>query len=245
MHNGISESFNEAAGVGKQMLPGGSKENSALQHGYFEQVFKRVFDGEAYSEAVEQRRRYRKEQSKKNISERTFLPSQPEKKRYNQQSLPSLSLCPQTPLPHFRVSNQPFADIDSVTCPWISVINLLAAILSFCLSSLQLKREPYTTQYVIGLSMYEWMNVYMHMCIRVLNVCVCVCVCVRARARAHARGGGGGGRLLVHLYVCVFVCLPVFVCVCVLCVCVCKWSVDKRRRLSWCKDRNQNILRDC
>ncbi|XP_076458537.1 cilia-and flagella-associated protein 96-like [Babylonia areolata] len=66
--------FNEAASVGKQLLPGGSKMNSALQHGYFEPKFNRVFEGEAYSEPVSIRRRYRMEQRKKDIG-KPFLPA--------------------------------------------------------------------------------------------------------------------------------------------------------------------------
>ncbi|NXP08517.1 CD047 protein, partial [Thinocorus orbignyianus] len=71
-------SFNEAAGKNRQMLPGGSKMMSALQAGYFEPQFVRIFDGEAYSDAVQLRRRYRLAESKKNLG-KAFLPSNGDK----------------------------------------------------------------------------------------------------------------------------------------------------------------------
>ena len=61
------------------MLPGGSKDKSALQQGYFTEKFGRVFEGESYSDPIKLRRRYRLEQSKKNLS-KPFLPSSGEKK---------------------------------------------------------------------------------------------------------------------------------------------------------------------
>ncbi|EMP32227.1 UPF0602 protein C4orf47 like protein [Chelonia mydas] len=66
--------FNEAASKNKQMLPGGTKMLSALQAGYFEPQFVRVFEGEAYSNPVQLRRRYRLAESKKNMG-KAFLPS--------------------------------------------------------------------------------------------------------------------------------------------------------------------------
>lgn len=70
--------FNDAAGKGKQMLPGGSKDRSAQQHGYFTDKYSRVFDGESYSDPIKMRRRHRLEESKKNLS-KPFLPSSGEK----------------------------------------------------------------------------------------------------------------------------------------------------------------------
>ncbi|KAL8609736.1 hypothetical protein ACOMHN_042775 [Nucella lapillus] len=67
--------FNEAAIKGRQMFPGGSKVNSALQHGYFDVKFNRAFEGEAYSDPVALRRRFRKEQRKRDIGGRPFLPA--------------------------------------------------------------------------------------------------------------------------------------------------------------------------
>merc|ERR1711937_105660 len=65
----------------KQMLPGGSKTRSALQSGYFEPVFKRIMEKEAYSDPVKLRRQLRVAKSKKNIG-KAFLPSNyPKKKR--------------------------------------------------------------------------------------------------------------------------------------------------------------------
>ncbi|XP_078534992.1 cilia-and flagella-associated protein 96 [Lissotriton helveticus] len=73
--------FNEAASKNRQMIPGGSKMKSALQAGYFDPVFKRVFDSEAYSDPVKQRRLFRMEESKKNVGQ-VFRPNDGEKKRY-------------------------------------------------------------------------------------------------------------------------------------------------------------------
>uniref|UniRef100_A0A8B9QAA6 Cilia-and flagella-associated protein 96 n=1 Tax=Apteryx owenii TaxID=8824 RepID=A0A8B9QAA6_APTOW len=70
--------FNEAASKNRQMLPGGTKTLSALQAGYFEPQFVRIFDGEAYSNPVQLRRRYRLAESKKNLG-RAFLPSNGDK----------------------------------------------------------------------------------------------------------------------------------------------------------------------
>ncbi|KAM6075624.1 cilia-and flagella-associated protein 96-like [Chlamydotis macqueenii] len=66
--------FNEAAGKNRQMLPGGTKTLSALQAGYFESHFARIFDGEAYADPVQLRRRYRLAESKKNLGP-AFRPS--------------------------------------------------------------------------------------------------------------------------------------------------------------------------
>ncbi|XP_005090248.1 UPF0602 protein C4orf47 homolog isoform X2 [Aplysia californica] len=70
--------FNDAAGKGKQMLPGGSKDKSARQDGYFSEKFNRVMDGEAYSDPVKLRRRYRMAEAKKNLS-KAFLPTNGQK----------------------------------------------------------------------------------------------------------------------------------------------------------------------
>ncbi|XP_064305670.1 cilia-and flagella-associated protein 96 isoform X1 [Phalacrocorax carbo] len=70
--------FNEAASKNRQMLPGGTKTLSALQAGYFEPQFVRIFDGEAYANPVQLRRRYRLAESKKNLG-KAFLPSNGDK----------------------------------------------------------------------------------------------------------------------------------------------------------------------
>ncbi|NXC45562.1 CD047 protein, partial [Penelope pileata] len=70
--------FNEAASKNKQMLSEGSKTLSALQAGYFDSEFKRIFDGEAYSNPVQLRRRHRLAESKKNLG-KAFLPTDGEK----------------------------------------------------------------------------------------------------------------------------------------------------------------------
>lgn len=70
--------FNESAGKGKQMLPGGSKDRSAKQDGYFADKFNRIMDGEGYSDPVKLRRKHRMEESKKNLS-KAFLPTNGDK----------------------------------------------------------------------------------------------------------------------------------------------------------------------
>ncbi|XP_070544417.1 cilia-and flagella-associated protein 96-like [Ptychodera flava] len=73
------KAFNEAASKGKQMLPGGSKAKSALQAGYFDGNFTRVFHGEGYSDPVKMRRQLRLKEAQKNIG-KAFLPSNGDKK---------------------------------------------------------------------------------------------------------------------------------------------------------------------
>ena len=71
-------SFNDAASKGKQMLPGGSKERSALQHGYFEETFKRVMEGEGYSDPIRTRRLQRRKAAALDIG-KPFMPSNGDK----------------------------------------------------------------------------------------------------------------------------------------------------------------------
>ncbi|XP_072480282.1 cilia-and flagella-associated protein 96 isoform X2 [Notamacropus eugenii] len=71
--------FNETAGKNRQMLPGGSKMMSALQQGFFEPQFLRIFEGEGYVNLNQIRRRYMLQEAKKNLS-KPFLPSNGEKK---------------------------------------------------------------------------------------------------------------------------------------------------------------------
>ncbi|KAH0520188.1 UPF0602 protein [Microtus ochrogaster] len=73
--------FNEAASKNRQMLPGGSKEMSHLQAGYFEPQFARVFEGEGYVSLNQVRRRHMMAEAKKNLS-KAFIPSSGEKKPY-------------------------------------------------------------------------------------------------------------------------------------------------------------------
>lgn len=76
----LSVAFNDASQKGKQMLPGGSKERSALQAGYFTDKFGRVFESEAYSDPIKLRRQHRLREAQKNIVKTAFLPSSGEKK---------------------------------------------------------------------------------------------------------------------------------------------------------------------
>ncbi|XP_006882308.1 PREDICTED: UPF0602 protein C4orf47 homolog [Elephantulus edwardii] len=75
----FSRPFNEAASKNKQMLPGGSKQMSDLQPGYFEPHFARIFEGEGYVNLNQVRRRHMMEEAKKNLG-KAFLPSSGEKK---------------------------------------------------------------------------------------------------------------------------------------------------------------------
>ncbi|XP_075248231.1 cilia-and flagella-associated protein 96-like [Convolutriloba macropyga] len=65
--------FNDAAGKGKQMLPGGSKSKSAHRDGYFSD-FGRVFEKEAYNDYIKMRRLDRIIAGKKNIG-KAWTPS--------------------------------------------------------------------------------------------------------------------------------------------------------------------------
>nr|XP_003221668.1 PREDICTED: UPF0602 protein C4orf47 homolog [Anolis carolinensis]XP_016849538.1 PREDICTED: UPF0602 protein C4orf47 homolog [Anolis carolinensis]XP_016849539.1 PREDICTED: UPF0602 protein C4orf47 homolog [Anolis carolinensis]XP_016849540.1 PREDICTED: UPF0602 protein C4orf47 homolog [Anolis carolinensis] len=74
-----SRPFNEAASKNKQMLPGGSKEKSATQAGYFDPAYARIMEGECYFNPVQLRRRYRMAEAKKNLGDKAFLPSNGDK----------------------------------------------------------------------------------------------------------------------------------------------------------------------
>ncbi|KAG8453714.1 hypothetical protein GDO86_000370 [Hymenochirus boettgeri] len=74
-----SKPFNESASKNRQILPGGSKTMANTLGGYFDSQFKRVFEGESYSDPLKQRRQYRMQQSKKNLG-KPFVPSSGEKK---------------------------------------------------------------------------------------------------------------------------------------------------------------------
>jgi hypothetical protein len=73
--------FNEAASKGKQILPGPAKKRvTGLQDGYFTKQFPRVFEKEAYSDPIGTRRRQRRDEAKKNITDKPFITFQGEKK---------------------------------------------------------------------------------------------------------------------------------------------------------------------
>lgn len=76
----IPVKFNEAAEKGKQMLTEGSKDRSALQAGYFQKGFTRVFEGESYTDPIKIRRQNRLKEMQKNIA-KPFLPSSGEKRQ--------------------------------------------------------------------------------------------------------------------------------------------------------------------
>ncbi|KAK3564552.1 hypothetical protein QTP86_022794 [Hemibagrus guttatus] len=71
--------FNEAAYKNKQMLVSGPKKKSALQAGYFDTQFKRIFENEALTDFIKIQRQYQIQQAKKNLT-KAFLSSIGEKK---------------------------------------------------------------------------------------------------------------------------------------------------------------------
>ncbi|XP_026990861.1 UPF0602 protein C4orf47 homolog [Tachysurus fulvidraco] len=71
--------INEAAYKNKQMMISGSKKKSALQTGYFDTQFKRIFEKEALTDHLKIQRQYQIQQAKKNLTN-AFLPSSGEKK---------------------------------------------------------------------------------------------------------------------------------------------------------------------
>ncbi|XP_060782943.1 cilia-and flagella-associated protein 96 [Neoarius graeffei] len=75
----IYRPFNEAAYKNKQMLVSGPKKKSALQAGYFDTQFKRIFENEAITDVLKIQRQYQIQQAKKNLA-KAFLPSSGEKK---------------------------------------------------------------------------------------------------------------------------------------------------------------------
>ncbi|KAM9471050.1 cilia-and flagella-associated protein 96 isoform 1-T3 [Clarias gariepinus] len=71
--------FNDAAYKNKQMLVSGPKKKSALQAGYFDTRFKRIFENEAMTDLIKIQRQYQIQQAKKNLT-KAFLPNNGEKK---------------------------------------------------------------------------------------------------------------------------------------------------------------------
>lgn len=61
------------------MMTEASKDRSARLDGYFTNKFDRVFEGEAYSDPIKQRRQYRIKEAQKNLG-KPFMPSNGEKK---------------------------------------------------------------------------------------------------------------------------------------------------------------------
>ncbi|XP_052006205.1 UPF0602 protein C4orf47 homolog [Xyrauchen texanus] len=74
----LYRTFNESAHKNKQMLSGGPKTRCALQTGYFDAQFKRIFEREAFTDPVKIERQYRIQQAKRNLG-KAFLPSNGEK----------------------------------------------------------------------------------------------------------------------------------------------------------------------
>ncbi|XP_049898957.1 UPF0602 protein C4orf47 homolog [Epinephelus moara] len=68
-----SRPFNESAYRSRQMQAGVAKQRCALQNGFFEKSFKRVFEREALSDPVKLARQNRIQQAKKNLG-KAFLP---------------------------------------------------------------------------------------------------------------------------------------------------------------------------
>ncbi|XP_012731715.1 UPF0602 protein C4orf47 homolog [Fundulus heteroclitus] len=74
-----SRSFNESAYQGCQMQAGVTKQLCALQSGFFDKSFKRIFEKEALSEPLRLARRNRMQQAKRNVG-KAFLPCSGTKK---------------------------------------------------------------------------------------------------------------------------------------------------------------------
>ncbi|XP_075869764.1 cilia-and flagella-associated protein 96-like [Nelusetta ayraudi] len=68
-----SRPFNEAAYRGRQMQAGAAKHKCALQSGFFDATFRRVFEREEQSDPVRSERQHRRQQSKRNLG-KAFLP---------------------------------------------------------------------------------------------------------------------------------------------------------------------------
>ncbi|KAM9356787.1 cilia-and flagella-associated protein 96 [Symphorus nematophorus] len=66
--------FNESAYRSRQMQAGIAKQQCALQSGFFDKSFKRIFEREALSDPVRQARQNRIQQAKKNLG-KAFMPS--------------------------------------------------------------------------------------------------------------------------------------------------------------------------
>lgn len=65
--------FNESAYRGRQMQAGVARHKCALQSGFFDSAFRRIFEHEAETDPVRLERQYRIERSKKNLG-KAFLP---------------------------------------------------------------------------------------------------------------------------------------------------------------------------
>ncbi|MEQ2270731.1 hypothetical protein XENORESO_010583 [Xenotaenia resolanae] len=74
-----SRPFNESAYQSRQMQAGVTKQLCALQSGFFDKSFKRIFEKEALSEPLRLARRNRMQQAKRNI-DKAFLPCSGTKK---------------------------------------------------------------------------------------------------------------------------------------------------------------------
>ena len=76
--------FNEAAYKGKQMIPGNTKTRvTALQDGYFAKEYPRIFEKEAYTDAISNRRKDRMNEARKNIAKQPFITFKGETKGLN------------------------------------------------------------------------------------------------------------------------------------------------------------------
>ncbi|XP_072288361.1 cilia-and flagella-associated protein 96 [Eucyclogobius newberryi] len=93
--------FNESAHRSRQMQAGGTAQRCALQNGFFEKTFNRIFEHEALNDQIRLARQYRNQQAKK-ILGKAFLPSNAIKKPcgsgsyYGTLSGPVEAMSPQT-----------------------------------------------------------------------------------------------------------------------------------------------------
>ncbi|XP_041653885.1 UPF0602 protein C4orf47 homolog isoform X2 [Cheilinus undulatus] len=83
--------FNDSAHHGRQMQAGFAKQRCALQSGFFEKSFNRIFEREALSDPLKLARQNRIQQAKKNLG-KAFLPSSSIKKPYPNVTLSKMEL---------------------------------------------------------------------------------------------------------------------------------------------------------
>ncbi|XP_030001984.1 cilia-and flagella-associated protein 96 isoform X4 [Sphaeramia orbicularis] len=83
--------FNEAAYRNRQMQAGVAKQRCALQSGYFQKSFNRIFEHEALNEPLKLVRQNRLQQAKKNLG-KAFLPSNGNKKLYPNLTLSKMEM---------------------------------------------------------------------------------------------------------------------------------------------------------
>ncbi|XP_036933252.1 UPF0602 protein C4orf47 homolog isoform X2 [Acanthopagrus latus] len=93
--------FNESAYRSRQMQVGVAKQQCALQSGYFDKTFKRIFEHEALSDPLKLTHQNRIQQAKKNLG-KAFLPCNGVKKPYPNVTLSKVELYASDPYDRAR-----------------------------------------------------------------------------------------------------------------------------------------------